>query len=203
MISNIVIGVSNNVPVTNIVVITNDWRTALVDANLNPQTAPQIRNLTLNASNSLVISDALNVYGSVFANAQNLTLTTNVIGMGASSPDGELNLQNQEPTTWSWTRSFPNLLWITNNGAIRLPNFSQFIGSSSTNPITTNIPATLATATLSSGMGANVLKTNTVTIGLGATPYIFTNSITSSSPAYAVLIGPTFKGHNDEPDRGD
>ena len=194
VVSNITIVISNNVPTaTNVVAITNDWRTVLVDADLNPQTSPQIRNLTLNATNSLVISDVLNVFGSMFANAQNLTLTTNIIGSGASSPDGELNLQNQEPTTWSWTGQFPNLLWITNNGAMRLPNFAQFIGSSSTNLIITNTPATSAMATLSSGVGANVLKTNTVTIGLGATPYIFTNSITSQSPAYAVLIGPNFK----------
>jgi hypothetical protein len=193
VVSNITISISNNVPTTNVVVLTNDWRTVLVDANLNPQTSPQIRNLTLNASNSLVISDVLNVFGSMFANARNLTLTTNVIGTGVSSPDGELNLQNAEPTTWSWTRSFPNLLWITNSGAMRLPNFAQFIGNSQTNLITTNTPATLATATLSSGKGANVLKNNTVTIGIGALPYVFTNSITSKSPAYAVLVGANFK----------
>ena len=191
VVSNITIGISNNVPTTNVVVITNDWRTVLVDADLNPQTSPQIRNLTLNATNSLVISDVLNVFGSMFANAQNLTLTTNVLGSGASSSDGELNLQNQEPTTWRWTSQFPNLLWVTNSGAIRLPNFAQFIGSSSTNLIVTNTPATFATATLSSGRGANVLKTNTITIG--TTTYNFTNAISSTSIPYGVLIGPNFK----------
>ncbi|HTR40226.1 MAG TPA: hypothetical protein VMH87_01245 [Pseudomonadales bacterium] len=191
-VSNIVITISNNVPVTNIVVMTNEWRTVLVDSDLNPQTSPQIRNLTLNATNSLVISDVLNVFGSMFANANYLTLTTNVIGAGASSPDGELNLQNIEPTNWKWPNTFPNLLWITNNGAIRLPNFALMIGNSATNQIITNTSATFATATLSSGKGTNVLKNNAVTIGGGIT-YIFTNSITSKSPPYAVLIGRNFK----------
>jgi hypothetical protein len=196
-VSNFVIGMTNingtNTTVTNVIVLTNDWRTVLVDANLNPFTPPQIRNLTLGATNSLVIGDQLNVFGSMFASAQNLTLTTNTIGTGASSPDGELNLQNIAPTTWTWPGSFPNLLWVTNSGAIRLPNLAQFIGNSSTNLITTNMPATLAMATISSGRGTNVLKNNTVTIGLGGTPYVFTNSITSKSPAYAVLIGRNFE----------
>jgi hypothetical protein len=196
-VSNITVGVTNingtNAFVTNVVVMTNDWRTALVSANLNPNTAPQIRNLALNSSNSLVLSDTLNVFGTMFASAQSLTLTTNTIGTGASSADGELNLQNIFPTSWTWPGSFPNALWVTNSGAMRLPNLAQFIGTSHTNLITTNTPATVATATLTSGKGTNVLKNNAVTIGLGAVPYIFTNSINSKSPAYAVLIGRNFE----------
>jgi hypothetical protein len=182
-----------NTIVTNIVVLTNEWRTALVGANLNPFTTPQIRNLALNSTNSLVISDTLNVFGTMSASAQNLTLTTNVIGTGATSSDGELNLQNIEPTTWTWPHTFPNLLWVTNSGAMRLPNLAQFIGTSSTNLITTGTPATVATATLTSGRGANVLRNNTVTIGLAGTPYTFTNTINGGAAAYTVLIGPNFK----------
>ena len=195
-ISNIVIGTTNingtNTTVTNIVVITNDWRTALVDANLNPFTAPQIRNLALGVTNSLVLSDVLNVYGTMFSSAQNLTLRTNVIGTGASSPDGELNLQNIEPATWTWPGSFPNLLWLTNSGAVRLPNLAQFIGTSHTNLITPGTPETQATATITSGIGANVKGLSTVSVGPIAT-YTFTNKISSTSIPYAVLIGPTFK----------
>jgi hypothetical protein len=197
VVSNITIGITNTgtniMNVTNVVVTTNEWRTVLVRANLTVDTTPNIRDLTLNSTNSLVVNDVLNVFGTMLATPKNLTLATNVIGTGATSPDGELNLLNVEPTTWTWPHTFPNLLWVTNSGAMRLPNLAQFVGTSQTNLITTNIPATLATATLTSGKGINVLKNNKVTIGLGGTPYIFTNTINGGAAAYTVLIGHDFE----------
>jgi len=44
----------------------------------------------VHATNSLVINDVLNVFGSLFIDAQNLTVATNGCGNGATSIDGEL-----------------------------------------------------------------------------------------------------------------
>lgn len=177
---------------TNAAQATNDFRVLLVQSQLNPVTTPSIRNLTLSATNSLFISDVLNVFGSLSANAQSLTLTTNGLGTGAGSPDGELNLLNADPIAWSWNGSFPNLLWLTNNGAIRLPNFSQFIGNTQIVTAVAGTPAVQAATLLSEGRGTNVIKNSTVTIG--AITYTFTNSITRKTPPDYVKIGKTFDG---------
>ena len=104
--------------------VTNDFRVLLVYDNLAPTTPPWIQNLRLHATNSLVISDVLNVYGNnVFADAQNVTLGTNVVGTGASSLDGEFNLCSGATLS---TTQFPNLVWLTNNGAIRCLNNANF-----------------------------------------------------------------------------
>ena len=173
--------------------VTNDFRVLLVKSQLTPTTEAQIQNLTLNASNSLIISDMLNVFGKLSATPQSLTLVTNVIGTGATSPDGELNLQNMPANTWSWPGSFPNLLWLTNNGAIRAPNQFVFIGNAQTNAVTPATNAIAATGILSESGGKNVVVNSTVTIG--STPaftYTFTNHITTKSSPYDVLIGATF-----------
>ena len=114
--SNVSITVVSNVATTNVIVITNDYRVLLVNSQLNPTTTPQVDNLWLHATNSLLISDIANVFGSFFTDARSLTLTTNGPGNGASSVDGELNWENI--TTLGPTQ-MPNLLWMTNNGAIR------------------------------------------------------------------------------------
>ena len=108
---------------------TNDYRVMIVSSQLNPITAAQVQNLKLNATN-VVISDTLNVFGALNVSAQSMTLTTNAVGNGASSLEGELNLEDADATSWSWNGAFPNLLWLTNNGVIIVPNFSDFIGSS-------------------------------------------------------------------------
>ena len=168
----------------------NDIRVLLVNSDLTPTIFPQVLNLTLNATNSLVISDILNVETSLYATPTSLTLTTNGVGAGANSPEGELNLENANSTTWSWGASFPNLLWLTNNGGIIIPNFSSFIGNSNIVTVISNTPAVAATATLSEA-GTNATINGTVTIG--STIYTFTNTaITSKTPAYAVEIGKTF-----------
>jgi hypothetical protein len=165
-----------------------DFRVMLVYANLTPAISPQVQNLTLTASN-LVISDVLNVIGSMQANAQVLNLTTN--GGGATSPDGELNL-SIAGSAWNWNSTFPYLTLLTNNGAIRMPNLANFISSApGTNGVAT-IPAISATSILREAGGANVATGSSVSIG-GAT-YTYSGSISKSSPAYSVLIGSKFDG---------
>ena len=189
IITNIVT-TTNIITETNVVEVTNDFRTVLVYSDLSPFTTPQVHNLIINATNSVNISDEFNVFGSVFVSAQSMTLTTNLVGVGAGWPEGELNMINTSPPNWSWLGSFPNLLWLTNNGAILMPGATVFIGNVSSNLVTLGAPATSATATLSEGKGANVAKKSTVNIG--GTVYTFTNSITKKSPSYVVLIGPNF-----------
>jgi hypothetical protein len=176
---------------TDVTGFTTDYRVMLVYANLTPSISPQVQSLTLNSSN-LVISDVLNVFGSTFANAQNLTLTTNSPGGGASSPDGELNMQLQNPITWSWSGSFPNLFCLTNYGAIRTPNYSDFIGSSSITNITPAIPPVQASATLfEKGPSNNIAAGGTVTIG--STTYDFVSSLINTTP-FQVKVGANFNG---------
>ena len=103
--------------------VTNEFRVLLVNPSLTPTTLSQVQDLTLHATNSLVISDVMNVIRTLSIDAQSLTLTTN--GPSATSADGELNLQS---STFLWSNSVPNLLWLTNNGAIRIANSAVFAG---------------------------------------------------------------------------
>jgi len=118
---------TNGVATTNSFTVTNDFRVEIVASQLTPTTLAQVQDLILHGTNSIVISDAFNVMRTFTADAQNLTLTTNGAGVGATSLDGELN--------WSSTTTFgptqlPNLRNLTNNGAIRAGNLAVF-GSSS------------------------------------------------------------------------
>jgi len=118
--------VSNTLDGTNFFLVTNDWRVLIVrSSQLTPVTAPQVQNLRLHATNSLLITDVLNVFGSLFIDAQNLTLTTNGCGNGATSTDGELNL---ESSAILWQSALPNVRNLTNNGAIRTKNLVVFGG---------------------------------------------------------------------------
>lgn len=168
-----------------------EYQVSLVYADLTPTIQPQVQNLNLTSTN-LIISDVLNVFGSMSANAQNLTLTTNYPGSGATSPDGELNMQLENPLTWSWNGSFPNLLCLTNDGAIRMPNYSDFVASSPVTNITPTIPAIQAAATLSDpGPSNNIAAGGTVTIG--TTTYDFVKTLTNTLP-YQVKVGANFNG---------
>ena len=93
-----------------------DFRVMIVSSQLTPQLPSWIQSLRLHATNSLVINDVMNVYKSLYIDAQNLTLTTNTCGNGFTSFDGELNWYNS--LTFGPTQ-IPNVLWLTNNGAIR------------------------------------------------------------------------------------
>jgi hypothetical protein len=111
---------------TNAVVGTNDYRVLIVASQLTPTVAGHVQDLILHATNSLVLSDAFNVMRKLSIDAQKLTLTTNAPGNGATSADGELNLESPNIL---WPTSLPNLRWLTNNGAISTMNLANF-GSS-------------------------------------------------------------------------
>ncbi len=117
------ITVSNSILVTNSLTISNDFRIELVSSQLVPFSTPQVQNLKLHSTNSVVISDALNIFGSIFIDSRSLTLTTNGPGTGANSLDGELNWNR---TLALGAAQFPNLLWVTNSGAIRALGSIQF-----------------------------------------------------------------------------
>lgn len=170
--------------------VTNDYRVLIVSSQLNPITLPQVDNLKLNGTN-LVIGDELNVFGPVYANSQTMTVTTNVVGVGATSVEGSLNLENPNSPTWSWSGAFPYLQCLTNNGLIVAPNYNNFTSSTQTINIVTSIPPVAPTAMLSEMGGTNVATSNKVTCCF--TTYTFTNgAIYPQTPAYLVKIGPTF-----------
>ncbi len=165
---------------------TNDFRVLLVRSRLSATTVPWIKNFVLHGSTNLLISDALNVYGTVSIDAQNLTLTTNGVGNGATSADGELN--------WGGTGTFglaqlPNMRCLTNNGAIRVPNMAQFISTSNGVSYGPGLPAVKATGKLSELIGANVKKGNRVIVGTNQ--YLFVNTLTNKL-ANQVKIGVNF-----------
>jgi hypothetical protein len=98
--------------------VTNDYRVLLVSNIFEPTSPIWVHNLSLHSTNSLVLSDAMNVYGSLYIDASSMTLTTNIFGFGATSPDGQLDCDfngGLSPT------QFPNLRWLTNNGVISAP----------------------------------------------------------------------------------
>ena len=100
-----------------------NFRVVIVSSQLTPQSPSWVHNLRLHATNSLVISDVMNVYQSLAIDAQRLTLTTNTCGNGFTSFDGELNWYN---TVTFGPTQIPNVLWLTNSGAIRALNDSVF-----------------------------------------------------------------------------
>lgn len=193
VVSNTVIGFSNSVPVsTNTFAFTNDYRVELVNSDISPTTPAQVQNLTLLGTNSVVLSDTMNVFGSLYVNAQSLTLTTNGIGVGAESEMGALNVENNNIL---WPTSFPNLHWLTNNGAISLGNLANF-GTPAIEYVTNTtpmIPGTAPIATLSGypNTTTNGLKGKNVVIGTNV--YVFESKITNTLPNQ-VKIALTFSG---------
>jgi hypothetical protein len=176
---------------TNSFTVTNDFRVELVLDNLTPTTPSQVQNLELTGTNSVVISDDLNVFGSLFMNTRSLTITTNGIGIGAESEEGELNLENNNVLGPS---SLPYLQWLTNNGVINVGNQAMFGSAKAT--FVTNIipavPAVAATASLSEVHGVtNVMSANKVSIG--AFTYTFVKKVTNSIPNQ-IKIASSFGG---------
>lgn len=159
--------------------VTNDFRIVIVGSQLSPATLATVQNMILHGTNSIVISDALNVTRSFTADAQNLTTTTNGVGNGATSLDGELNFQGAN--VFSWPTSLPNLRNLTNNGALRFQNLAQFNGLSNGIVIISNTPALTAQGVLSEVAGrTNVLFGNKVLIGTNV--YTFVKKLTNSIP---------------------
>jgi hypothetical protein len=187
--SNLVVVYTNGTtPIaTNLITITNDYRVLIVGSQVNPTTVAQVQNLIMHGTNSIVVSDTFNVMNSLSADAQNLTLTANGMAHGATSLDGELNVAS--PGNIYWATSLPNLLNLTNNGAIRLQNLSQFSGNSNS---VTATPSVAASAILSEVTTmANVHAGNYLSIG--SSTYYFEISPTNSV-ANQVKIAPGFDG---------
>ena len=103
--------------------VTNDFRVLLVNSRVSPTTQSQVQHFTLHGTNSVVICDAFNILSTLSIDAQNLTLTTNGYGNGATSHEGELNLIS---STILWQSALPNLRNLTNNGAITTENLIAF-----------------------------------------------------------------------------
>ena len=165
---------------------TNDFRVVIIGSQLSPTALAQIQDMVLHGTNSITISDKLNIMRTFTADAQNLTLTTNQVGVGATSLDGELNVAS--PNIY-WASSLPNLRNLTNNGAIRFQNLSQFMGVSNAVSV---IPAVAATGTLSEVPGhANAASGNFVQ--LGTQGYYFVSKLTNSL-ANRILIASSFDG---------
>jgi hypothetical protein len=167
-----------------------DYRVLLVQSQLSPTTPPQVQTLKLHATNSLVISDVLNVFSSLYIDAQNLTLTTNLPGYGATALDGEINWNNNANLG---TGQFPNLLWLTNNGAIRSLGFAQFGSAATTygavinNGLIADQGSTiyasnfLSSGIISNGVGNFLLQSKTATITNGSITANGDISITAGS----------------------
>ncbi len=109
--------------------INYDFRVLLVQSQLSPVTPSSVQDFVLYSSNNVVISDDLNITRTFSLNCTNLLLTTNGIGVGAGSPDGELNL-GLGVTNWQY--AVPRLSCLTNNGAIRMYSTPANFGSLST-----------------------------------------------------------------------
>jgi hypothetical protein len=169
--------------------VTNDYRVVIVGSQLTPTTLAQVQDLMLHGSNSIVISDALNVIRNFNADTRNLTLTTNGVANGAASLDGELNFSALD---FYWQNAVPNLQNLTNNGAIRIATQANFGGPPSNNVVAT-IPALAAQAILSRA-GTNVVN---VSVGekvqVGNSRYTFVSSVTNTI-ANQIKIAATFDG---------
>lgn len=167
--------------------ITNEYRVLIVKSKLNPQSSGAVQDLILHGTNSIVISDTFNILRQFTADAKNLTLTTNGYGNGATSLAGELNLG---VPNFSWPTALPNLRNLTNDGAIRLQNLTQFVGVSNVVSVVPNSPALSATGYLSEvRTNLNVSSGNQVTIGTNK--YVFVTQLTNSIPNQ-IKIGTKF-----------
>jgi hypothetical protein len=163
-----------------------DYRVLLVNSQINPTTSAYVQDLALHGSNSVVIADTFNILRSLYIDSQNLTLTTNGPGNGATSLDGELNLLSSgifiSPATW------PNMRNVTNNGAIRTMNLVQFSAVTNSVAATPSTPAVKASGTLAEVAGrANVPAGSKVLIGTNQ--YVFVKTLANKVPNQVKIAG--------------
>jgi hypothetical protein len=166
--------------------ITNDYRILVLSSQLTPTLAAQVQNLILHNTNNVVISDTYNVMSSFSSDAQSLTLTTNPPGNGATSLDGELDLNS---VAIFLQNSTPNLRFLTNNGAVRMQNLAYF-----GHPYITNVtPAVAASGVLSKTVtGTNVVPKDLVTIGTNQ--YTFVTTLTNSLANQVAIVPGSLNG---------
>ena len=155
--------------------VTNAYHVLLVNSQLLPTTVPIVQDLTLHSTN-LFISDSFNLIRKLYIDATSLTVTTNLNTDGFGSQSGELNWNS---TVTLNSVQFPNLRWLTNNGAIRAGNLTVFGSSSSpygaiiNNSLISNQGLTvfadnfLSSGTISNGTGAFALQSATTTLTNG------------------------------------
>ena len=165
--------------------VTNDFRVLIVGSQLTPTTRAQVQELLLHGTNSIVISDSFNIMRKLSLDAQNLTLTTNGVAVGATSLSGELNFVSSAVL---WQNSLPNLRNLTNNGALRVLNQASFGNPLAVN-VTPVVSAVAATGKLSQSGTANVARNETVTIG--SSKYTFVNSLQNGA-VNQVKVGTSF-----------
>lgn len=163
---------------------TNDFRILIVGTHLTPIIASEVQDMILHdyASHAVVISDTFNVIRTFQADVQSMTVTTNLVGVGSTSFQGELNLLSQNIF---WRSSVPNLRYLTNDGAIRMQNLAYYAA-----PVLTNtIPAAPATGTLT-GTGTNAVKKDKVTIG--NVQYLFVSTLTNKVANQVAIVPSSF-----------
>ena len=156
--------------------VTNNYHVLLLNSDAVPTTTPVVQDLTLHATN-LFVSDAFNIIRKLSIDATSLTVTTNMNTGGFGSQDGELNWY--VPTALNSVQ-FPNLRWVTNNGAIRSVNlavfgsssavYGAFINNSLLADQGTTVYATnfLNVGTISNGVGSFILQSVTTTLTNGS-----------------------------------
>jgi len=169
--------------------VTNNFHVLLVDSRAVPTTVPYVQNLILHATN-LLISDNFNVFKKLSIDATSLTLTTNLDTGGFGAQDGELNWG---PSTTLGAAQFPNLRWLTNNGAIRAGNLvalgssPAFYGAFINYGLLTDQGSTifasnfLSSGAISNGVGSFILQSLTTTLTNGSITAGGNISITTSS----------------------
>lgn len=99
--------------------INYEFRMLMVESSLSPNSQSQQQDFVLNSSNNVVIADSLHISRNLSLNCTNLVLTTNGVGNGAGSPEGDLYLTSP---TLSWQAAVPRLRVLTNSGVISLNN---------------------------------------------------------------------------------
>ena len=133
-----------------------DYRVMLIQSSLSPFTLSQQQDFVLYSSNNAVISDALNISRTLSINATNLLITTNEVGVGAYSFQGELNLNSP---ALAWANCLPRLRILTNNGAIRTLSLANY-GSAAT-----PYYAFINTGIVTNGAGSTIYANDFVTSG--------------------------------------
>lgn len=155
--------------------VTNVYHVLLVNSQALPTTTPIVQDLVLHGTN-LYVSDVFNIIRKLSVDATSLTLTTNMQTGGFGAQDGELNWYNTAPLN---AVQFPNLRWVTNNGAIRAANLAVFGGSSTVygafinNGLVADQGTTIWTTNLfnsglfTNGSGSFILQSQTTTVSNG------------------------------------
>ncbi|PYI85350.1 MAG: hypothetical protein DME26_11230, partial [Verrucomicrobia bacterium] len=112
----------------------SEYHVLFVDSRLSPTAPAMVQDLTLRSTNvaggsdSVFISDILNVRSNLMIETQRLTISTNQLP--APTAHGEINLLSSFIT---WPASTPRLQYFTNNGDFSSLN-AVFFGGSRTSP---------------------------------------------------------------------